>query len=263
MLAESTTGMAARKIASTNTHNSKSNGTSSSREEREKFLKPYLPASPTSHALHSNHPRHERTKPFSSRSFPDIVALVLHKLLFQLIQFVFTIYIRIRQTYHALNDRIFTILYYHHRTPDLIQKDVKGLGRLPKHLSVIVDLKAEGSKEATRWLMSDVAELSAWCVCAGIPTLSVYERTGEYFEHFRTRIYHHRALLTRNSRRIEVTHPRAASHDPHDLLNLLPTPTKTLTTDPRSQPELILALSISIPISFSKPKSLRRWSGLF
>lgn len=83
---------------------------------------------------------------------------------------------RLIQTYHAVVDRVFAIVYYHHRTPELIKKDVKGLKRLPEHLSVVLSLKKEDDSLAM--LMDEVAELTAWSACSGIPMLSVYERTG-------------------------------------------------------------------------------------
>lgn len=78
-----------------------------------------------------------------------------------------------------MRDRIFAILYYHHRTPELIQKDIKGLSRIPKHLSVILKLEDGGKGGAVlEALVDEVAEVAAWCACAGIPVLSVYEQTG-------------------------------------------------------------------------------------
>lgn len=72
------------------------------------------------------------------------------------------------------------MLYYHHRTPELIQKDVKSLKRLPEHLSVILKLEEGGRGDAgLETLMDEVAEISAWCACAGIPMLSIYEKTGK------------------------------------------------------------------------------------
>ncbi|KAG9231611.1 nuclear undecaprenyl pyrophosphate synthase-like protein [Amylocarpus encephaloides] len=103
----------------------------------------------------------------------------LHALLYAVLHTVFSIYIRIRQTYHGVKDRIFAILYYHHRTPELIQKDVKGLDRLPEHLSVILKLEDGGKGGAgLEAIVDEVAEISAWCSCVGIQTLSVYEKTG-------------------------------------------------------------------------------------
>jgi len=103
----------------------------------------------------------------------------LHALLFVIVHTIFSIYIRIRQAYHAVVDRIFAILYYHHRTPELIMKDVKGLKRLPEHLSVILKLE-DGARGGAglEALVDEVAEVAAWCACVGIPMLSVYERTG-------------------------------------------------------------------------------------
>jgi len=93
---------------------------------------------------------------------------------------IFSVYIRIRQAYHAVKDRILAILYYHHRTPELIQKDVKGLSRLPQHLSVVLKLEDGGRGGAgLEALVDEMAEISAWCACVGIPILSVYEQTGE------------------------------------------------------------------------------------
>jgi dehydrodolichyl diphosphate syntase complex subunit NUS1 len=72
------------------------------------------------------------------------------------------------------------ILYYHHRTPELIQKDVKGLSRLPEHLSVILKLEDGGRGGAgLEALVDELAEIAAWCTCVGIPMLSVYEKTGQ------------------------------------------------------------------------------------
>ena len=93
---------------------------------------------------------------------------------------LFSLYIRLRQTYHVVLDRSFAILYYHHRAPELIRQDVQGLNRLPEHLSVILELKSEERGQAgLEKLMDDVAEISTWCTCVGIPMLSVYEKTGK------------------------------------------------------------------------------------
>jgi hypothetical protein len=103
----------------------------------------------------------------------------LHAFFYFIIHTIFSIYIRFRVAYHGVRDRIFAVLYYHHRTPELIQKDVKGLDRIPEHLSVILKLEDGGNGGAgLETLVDEVAEISAWCMCVGIPTLSVYEKTG-------------------------------------------------------------------------------------
>lgn len=70
------------------------------------------------------------------------------------------------------------MLYYHHRTPQLIQKDIKQLSRLPNHLSVILENDQNDRLGGLDALIDDVAEIACWCASAGIPMLSVYEKTG-------------------------------------------------------------------------------------
>ncbi|KAL6246387.1 hypothetical protein RBB50_006623 [Rhinocladiella similis] len=148
--------------------------------EREKLLRPYLPPVPPTSSRMDNRtstttPRHapkghkRRIRPF--------LRTKLHALVFFLIQLFFGMYIRLRQIYHATLDRGLAIRHYHHRTPEYIQRDVKNLDRLPRHLSVILKYKSEedGGLEA---LVDEVAELSAWSASAGIPLLSIYEKSG-------------------------------------------------------------------------------------
>lgn len=139
--------------------------------EREKLLRPYLPSPPSASSQQISRKR--------SQPLRDLLKSQLYLLVYTLIHFLFSIYIRIRQTQHAIVDRTLAILYYHHRAPELIKQDVKNLSKLPRHLSTIVDLKGqEHGTAGLEGLMDDVAEVSAWCCCVGIPMLSVYERTG-------------------------------------------------------------------------------------
>ena len=140
--------------------------------EREKLVKPYLPE-----PLHAPAPRTSRRR--MSTSVRTFLKNHLHVLVFTVIHALFSIYIRLRKTYHVLLDRIFAILYYHHRAPELVRQDVKNLSRLPEHLSVILELKGEeGGTANLEALMDEVAELSAWCTCVGIQMLSIYEKSG-------------------------------------------------------------------------------------
>lgn len=137
--------------------------------EREKLLKPYLPTKPLKV---TRTPKHQPIRMFLQTQ--------LHFLVFTTMHMLFSLYIRFRQAFHIILDRIFAILYYHHRAPELIRQDIRGLERLPQHLSVILELKQEERGLAgLEKLLDDIAEISAWCAGAGIPMLSVYERTGK------------------------------------------------------------------------------------
>ncbi|KAF2146708.1 uncharacterized protein K452DRAFT_69581 [Aplosporella prunicola CBS 121167] len=144
--------------------------------ERESLLKPYLPSDDDSD---------ETVDPALSQKVPlkktrrGFVRTQLHVFLYTIIQFAFSVYLRIRTTYHAVADKIFAILYYHHRSPQLIRKDVKDLDRLPQHLSIILDFNDDEQRGAgLEGLINDISEVAAWCASAGIPALSVYEKTG-------------------------------------------------------------------------------------
>lgn len=139
-------------------------------QQREKLLKPYLPSPPVSP---------QPTDRSLIRNLRHLIRTQIHILVFTVIHTLFSLYIRVRQIYHVLLDRLFAILYYHHRAPELIKQDVRGLSRLPGHLSVILELKGEDRGLARLdELMDEVAEIAAWCACVGISTLSVYEKTG-------------------------------------------------------------------------------------
>merc|ERR1711977_359534 len=71
----------------------------------------------------------------------------LHALLYAIVHTIFSVYIRLRQAYHAVKDRILAILYYHHRTPELIQKDVKGFEQVTEAFEC--DIEAGGGGK--RW----------------------------------------------------------------------------------------------------------------
>lgn len=150
-------------------------GTRLSAAERESLLKPYLPE-PSD--LQRRPP--QRQKKAAARKTPirTFLKSQIHHLVYSIIHIVFGIAVRLIQVYHAVLDRIFAVVYHHHRTPELIRKDVKNLDRLPEHLSVILSLRA--GDDALALLMDEVAELAAWSVSAGIPVLSVYEKNGTF-----------------------------------------------------------------------------------
>ncbi len=153
-------------------------------DQREKLVQRYLP------------PPFEQTptKPlkFPAKAFPlpprrskrrrrtirELASEQLYILVFTVVHVIFSFYLLLRRTYHTIINRILTVRYYHYRTPGYIQKDVKGLDKLPQHLSVIVELEDEDQNGADA-LFNNVGEISAWAAAAEIPLLSVYEKTGK------------------------------------------------------------------------------------
>lgn len=136
--------------------------------------KPYLP--PTKQDQDREDRAQARRISFGVRNF---LKTQLHVLTFTIIHAIFSIYIHTRKAYHAVRDRTYSIFFYHHRDPAMIQRDVRRLSKVPTVLSVIlrVDEDEKGGAELER-LVNEVAEVSAWCASAGIPALNVYEKTG-------------------------------------------------------------------------------------
>lgn len=137
-------------------------------------MQPYLP--PTKQDQEREERAQSRRITFGVRNF---LKTQLHILTFTIIHAIFSIYIHTRQAYHAVRDRTYSIFFYHHRDPAMIQRDVKRLSKVPKVLSVIlrVEEDGKGGPELER-LVNEIAEVSAWCASAGIPALNVYEKTG-------------------------------------------------------------------------------------
>ncbi|KFX96690.1 hypothetical protein O988_05210 [Pseudogymnoascus sp. VKM F-3808] len=82
-----------------------------------------------------------------------------------------------RSCFQTVLDRIPEAVSSHcRRTPESIRRDIKGLRRVPEHLSVILSLGQE--EDAVERLMNQIAEMVAWSACAEISTLSVYEKHG-------------------------------------------------------------------------------------
>jgi len=135
--------------------------------------KPYLPKPRT------NSPGQATSRKESRLGVRRFLRDQLYLFVFAVIHTYFSLYIRLRQAYHGVRDRIYTIMYHHHRTPEIIARDVKDLRRLPKHLSVILTLEDNGRGGAElEKLVNEVSDISAWTASVGIPMLSVYEKTG-------------------------------------------------------------------------------------
>lgn len=146
-------------------------------EERMRFLKPYLPSPPPRNAkIATSKTREGRKERLGVRRF---LRRSYHIFVFTVVHFFFSLYVRCRQAYHTLGNRFYSVYHHHHHSPELIQKDIKGLSRLPKHLSVILTLEDQGRTGAgLEKLVNEAADVAAWCASAGIPQLSIYEKTG-------------------------------------------------------------------------------------
>lgn len=153
------------------------NGHTMSTEERRQLLERYLPEPSQLRPPRKSTRTSPKRKPRHRRRVRPFLKQTLHLVIYLTIQFIFGVYIRIRQIRSAVLQKYIAIRHYHHRTPAYIQKDLKNLSRLPEYLSVILRYDSS-TDDGLETLLDEVAELSAWSAAAGIPLLSVYEKSG-------------------------------------------------------------------------------------
>lgn len=156
------------------------NGRPISIEEREHLLAPFLPDESDTPKSHMKSRKNAKAKQDPWKTpLRSLIRTALYVLVFNLMQLVFSIFYKVRQTYRNVISRSLDVMYHHHRSPELIQKDVRDFKRLPQHLSIILDLDGRRDDAALETLINNMCECAAWTACMGIPVLSIYERTGE------------------------------------------------------------------------------------
>lgn len=155
-------------------------------QEREALIKPFLPSEPSSSSESSRKKAAARRRARTSqKSKPSKKHGPFKTLLFfatyHFIALLFSIFFRFRRAFRLAYTKLVSLLRYHHRTPEFIALDVSRLEKLPNHLSVVVELNSDDEQQGNaglEGLVNDVCEIAAWASSAGIPFLSVYERTG-------------------------------------------------------------------------------------
>jgi dehydrodolichyl diphosphate syntase complex subunit NUS1 len=151
-----------------------------SAQQREELLKPFLPSAPPASTTSKTTSTRRAQKPTHK---PGPVKSLFYFSTYHLIALLFSIFFRFRRAFRLAYTKLVSLLKYHHRTPEFIAGDVAGLEKLPKHLSVVVELNEDDEQQGNaglEGLVNDVCEIAAWASSAGIGFLSVYERTGKY-----------------------------------------------------------------------------------
>ena len=151
-------------------------------QQREELLKPFLPSEPTSSSDRETKkavPSRRRKSVHKKRT--GTIRTSIHFFVYHVVALLFSVFFRFRRAYRLVRGKIVSLLKYHHRTPEFIAHDVKSLQKMPKHLSVVIDYQEDDEHQGNaglEGLVNDVCEIAAWTASAGIPFLSVYERTG-------------------------------------------------------------------------------------
>ena len=154
-----------------------------SAHEREQLLKPFLPPAPIEPASLKTpkSPTRPQRSAAPPKPKPTPLRSLLHVLLHAAISFVFSIFFRFRRSWRLFSYKVRGLVRHHHHTPEWIVNDVKNVAQLPKHISVVLEHHDHDEDQGTaglEGLVQDACEIAAWSASAGIPLLSIYERTG-------------------------------------------------------------------------------------
>jgi dehydrodolichyl diphosphate syntase complex subunit NUS1 len=60
----------------------------------------------------------------------------------------------------------------------MIAKDVGVLGKVPRHVAVILDQKRQMREYDADEMVRRAVDVATWCACAGISIVTLYEPTG-------------------------------------------------------------------------------------
>jgi dehydrodolichyl diphosphate syntase complex subunit NUS1 len=161
------------------------NGKQLTAKEREQLMKPYLPDEIDQPPPYDSLPAPKSPKSpkgTQGKRRKSVFRHALHVLIYTIVSFLFSVLFRFRRSWRLVKSKVVSLMKYHHRTPEFIQRDVKHLERLPKHISVILDFHDSDEdlgNAGLEGLVNDVCEIAAWTASAGIPFLSIYEETGK------------------------------------------------------------------------------------
>ncbi|KAG4305057.1 hypothetical protein PORY_001732 [Pneumocystis oryctolagi] len=148
------------------------------------------------------------------------VVIFFYKVVLIFLQITFTIWSRLYILCFTINEYISAITKYHHRTPQIIKRDVGKLKKIPHHLAIILEYKKDGGLEL---LIHQVAELSCWCVSSGIKILTIYEKEGRMKEYqsvtHRTISQRLQSYFGRSRHNIKIRSPYVSVFSSDDVSN--------------------------------------------
>ena len=98
--------------------------------------------------------------------------------------FFMSILRNVQFVYNKIRLRVFSMTYFPNNSPRVIRDDVNKLAKIPQRLSCIVNLRSDDDENGgVNGVIADIAELAAWCLSLGIPSLTIYEYNGSVKEY--------------------------------------------------------------------------------
>ncbi|KAK9234009.1 Decaprenyl diphosphate synthase-like protein [Lipomyces kononenkoae] len=112
-------------------------------------------------------------------NFFQLIVFHIYHTVLVFLHIILSIYLLFARQYYRAKNSFLAFLYHHHRTPQLIAQDIKGLVKTPQHVGIILNYKENEEGGGIEGLMEQVADVVSWSIGACVKNLTVYERTGK------------------------------------------------------------------------------------
>lgn len=120
----------------------------------------------------------------SDNLFSDIIYLI-NFLILSCIFLLISVQKQVLYYYHFLKIKSYNLIYYPNKSPEVVREDVNKLSKIPKILSVILDLKHNNDENGgIDGLIGNISELTAWSISSGIQSLVIYEYNGVIIDNY-------------------------------------------------------------------------------
>lgn len=117
--------------------------------------------------------------PLAAGSLFESVSYTFYHFLLIGLFFAYSVFRALQYAYNRLRLRILGLAYSPAQLPQLVRQDVVALSKLPNHIAAMLTLKAEDEDGGgLDGLLRDAAEVCTWTICAGVPELTLFERSG-------------------------------------------------------------------------------------
>lgn len=131
------------------------------------------------HSITANNTKHSsKSNSFWNQEMGKI-QYSLSKVLLMIMYLAFGVFRYVQYEYNKMRLRVWNVIYNPANTPQLIRQDVTKLGKIPRRLAAILEMKSVGSVGGgVKGLMNDGSEVACWTVSAGIKHLVLYDYDG-------------------------------------------------------------------------------------
>ena len=109
----------------------------------------------------------------------ELIVFYFYRSILTFFYLVYSIYAIVEYSVNISKIKFLSMAYRSDDDSSIINADVNKLPKIPQRLATILNYKSEQEEGGgIEGLCNDGASITAWCVCSGIPSLTIYEPSG-------------------------------------------------------------------------------------